>query len=201
MTDIHEESRVFVTPSEVMEYLYCPRFIYYMNVLNVQQHEHNRALVNKGRDIHKLKMVQNKAYLRKTLNVIDKKSEVYMKSETLKLVGKVDEVLFFADGFAAPLDYKYAYWDKRVYKPLLYQQALYASLIEETFSCEVQAGYLVYIRSKNHVEKVDISARLKTRAKEIVDEIFAILNINYFPQATKTKSKCLDCTYRNLCGI
>ena len=82
----------FITPSEVMEYLFCPRFVYFMNVLKVEQHEHRRTLVNKGRDIHKLKMVQNKDYLRKKAGAVDKLTDVYLSSDKLKLVGKVDEV-------------------------------------------------------------------------------------------------------------
>jgi len=37
----------FITPSDVMEYLFCPRFVYYMNVLKVEQHEHRRVLVDR----------------------------------------------------------------------------------------------------------------------------------------------------------
>ncbi|HPA25022.1 MAG TPA: CRISPR-associated protein Cas4, partial [Candidatus Cloacimonas sp.] len=69
-----------------------------MNVLKVEQHEHRRTLVNKGRDIHKLKMVQNKDYLRKKAGAVDKLTDVYLSSDKLKLVGKVDEVLFLDDG-------------------------------------------------------------------------------------------------------
>ncbi|HON97333.1 MAG TPA: hypothetical protein PK222_03655, partial [Bacteroidales bacterium] len=76
----------YITPSEVIEYLFCPRFVYYMNVMKVDQHEHRRALVNKGRDIHKLKLVQNKDYLRKKAGAIDKLNDVYLSSENLKLV-------------------------------------------------------------------------------------------------------------------
>jgi len=43
---------IFITASDIIEYLYCPRFIYYQNVLDIEQHEHQRYLVNKGRDIH-----------------------------------------------------------------------------------------------------------------------------------------------------
>lgn len=55
----------YVTVSDMMGYLFCPRFVYYQNVMKISENEHRRALVNKGRDIHKLKLVQNKDYLRK----------------------------------------------------------------------------------------------------------------------------------------
>ena len=118
----------YITPSEVIEYLFCPRFVYYMNVMKVDQHENRRALVNKGRDIHKLKLVQNKDYLSKKAGAIDKLNDVYLSSENLKLVGKIDEVLFLQDGTAAPLDYKYAFWENKIFKTHKYQQTLYALL-------------------------------------------------------------------------
>ncbi len=192
-------TRIFVTPSDVIEYLYCPRFVYFMHVLKIEQQEHKRALVNKGRDIHMLKMVRNKDYLRQKIGVIDKKIEVYLSSENLKLVGKIDEVLFLDNHEAAPLDYKYAFWENRLYKTLKMQQTLYALLIEENYNIAVNKAYLVYIRSKNHLEEIDITRRMKNEAIEIVNDIFDIVNLNYFPGKTKTKSKCLDCTYRNLC--
>ncbi len=189
----------FVTPSEVIEYLYCPRFSYYMNVLKIEQHEHKRILVNKGREIHTLKLVRNKDYIRKRIGAINKKTDVYLSSEKLRLVGRIDEVLFLSDNTAAPLDYKYAFWDNKIYKTHKIQQTLYALLIEEAYNIKVNKAFLVYIRSKNHIQRIDITPQLKNTAKQIVDEIFDILNINYFPNATKDKSKCLDCTYKNLC--
>lgn len=192
-------SRIFVTPSEVIEYMYCPRFIYFMNVLNITQHEHRRTLVNKGRDIHQLKMVRNKDYLRRKVGAISKELDVYLTSEKLKLVGRMDEVLFLDDGNAAPLDYKFAFWDDRIYKTLKMQQTLYALLIEENYNLKVEKAFLVYIRSKNKLVELQITAAMKKKAMDIVNEIFDIININYFPKAAKSKAKCSDCTYRNLC--
>jgi len=190
---------VFINPSEVIEYLYCPRFIYYMKVLMVAQHEHRRMLVNKGRNIHNLKLVRNKDYLRKRIGAIDKRQDVYLTSRKLHLVGRVDEVLFLENKKAAPLDYKFAFWDDRIYKTLKIQQVLYALLIEENFDLTVENAYLVYVRSKNKVVELKITDKLKFEAMKIIDEIFDIVQLNYYPKGTKTKSKCSDCTYRNLC--
>ena len=192
---------IFVTPSEVIEYLYCPRFIYFMNVLKISQNEHERFLVNKGRDIHQLKLVRNKDYLRKKIGAVDKQTDLYLTSEKLRLVGKVDEVLFLADNSAAPLDYKYAFWENRIYKTLKTQQVLYALLIEEHFQIKVNQAFIVYIRSKNHIEQIEISLKMKTQALKIVDDIFDILNYNYFPEKKGNINKCLDCTYKNLCSV
>lgn len=189
----------YVTVSDMMGYLFCPRFVYYQNVMKISENEHRRALVNKGRDIHKLKLVQNKDYLRKKIGAVDKALDVYMASEKLRLVGKVDEVLFLSDGTAAPLDYKYAYWEDKIYKTHKYQQALYALLIMESFDIKVDRAFLVFIRSKNKLIELPISQEIYDKAKIMLDEIFEIINQSYYPKAIRNQRKCEDCTYRNLC--
>ncbi|MFA7544120.1 MAG: CRISPR-associated protein Cas4 [Candidatus Cloacimonadaceae bacterium] len=189
----------FVTPSDVVEYMYCPRFVYFMNVLGIEQHEHKRTLVNKGRDIHEKKLVENKDYLRKRLNAIDKYLDVYLSSEKLHLVGKVDEVLVLGNGNAMPLDYKYAYWENKLYKTHKMQQILYALLIEENFERPVNQAAIVYIRSKNHLEIFEITDAMKKKALDVVNKIFKITRDGIFPNTKAVKRKCEDCCYRNIC--
>lgn len=195
------ETNIFVTPSDVIEYLFCPRFLYYMHVLDIEQHEHKRLLVNKGRDIHQLKLVRNKEYLRKKIGCIDKQLDVYLTSAKHRLVGRIDEVLFLENNFAAPLDYKFSFWAGKIYKTYKTQQVLYSLLIEENFQKKVEKAFIVYVRTNNHLEEITITSKMKQEALKIVDEIFDILNLNYYPAATKYKNKCLDCTYRNLCAV
>lgn len=170
-----------------------------MNVLKIDQHEHRRHLVNKGRDIHNLKLVQNKDYLRSRIGVHDKLLDVYLSSSVHRLVGKVDEVLFLEDGSAAPLDYKFAAWENKAYRTHIVQQTLYAILIEENFNVLVNKAFLIYIRSKNHLVEITISASMKQKALVIVEDIFHIINEGSFPTTKSNLRKCEDCTYRNLC--
>jgi len=85
--------KVLITPSEIIEYLYCPRFIYFMFCMDIKQHEDKRFKVQKGREVHKEKSSTNKEYLRKKIGIVKKESDVYLSSENLHLKGIVDEVL------------------------------------------------------------------------------------------------------------
>ncbi len=189
----------FITASDIIEYLFCPRFIYYQNVLDIEQHEHNRYLVNKGRDIHELKMVQNKDYLRKTIGCIEKEIDVYLTSEKLHLVGRIDEVLTLTDNSKAPLDYKFAVYEEKIFKTLKTQQIAYSLLIEENYSCAVNKAFIVYVRSKNLLKEIEITKKDKDNLIDIINNIFNIINKCHFPHETKNKLKCQDCTYKNLC--
>ncbi len=189
----------FITPSDVIEYLFCPRFTYYLNVLKIDQHEQRRTLVQKGRTLHERKLVTNKDYLRQKIGSIGKELNVYMSSEKLKMVGIADEVLFLADGNAAILDYKYAEWKDKIFSTFRIQQTMYALLAEEMFSKKVEKAYIVYIRSNNHLEELKITDKLKKQTLKIVDDVFRIINYAWYPGASTSKVRCQDCCYRNLC--
>lgn len=188
---------ITITPSHIVEHLFCPRFIYFQNVLNIPQHEEKSFKAIKGREIHNLKLVTNKEYLRKKIGVKEKYTDVYLTTETLR--GKVDEVLLLNDGTMAPLDYKFAKYNDRVYNTYKTQLASYALLIEQNFNLPVNKGFLVYVRSKNKLIEVEINEHLKQKIKKEISAIINIIDKNLFPKSTKAKSKCLTCTYRNIC--
>lgn len=188
---------ITITPSHIIEYLFCPRFTYFQYVLGIEQKEEKSFKAIKGRNIHELKLVQNKDYLRKSIGVVEKILDVYLTSENLR--GRVDEVLTLNDGTMAPLDYKFAQYNDMVYNTYKTQLICYAILIEKNFNRSVNNGYLVYTRSKNKLVKVDISEEDKLQVQKHINKIIEIISENIFPKATTYKSKCTSCTYRNIC--
>ncbi|MTI87707.1 MAG: CRISPR-associated protein Cas4 [Balneolaceae bacterium] len=186
-----------VTPSEIIQYLYCPRFIYFEKVLDIPQHEENSYKAMRGRRLHETKASLNKDYLRKKIGVTDKLQEQYLTNDLLR--GKVDEVLSLSDDTMAPLDYKFAQYKDRVFSTYKTQLACYACLIEDNFGKEVHQGYLVYTRSRNKLIEVPIAAQEKEQVQECARTIAHIISTNYFPKATRYKKRCTGCTYRNIC--
>ena len=190
---------VTITPSEIIEYNFCPRFIYYMNCLGMDQNEEKRYKVLKGREIHEEKAKINAEYIRKKIGVLDKKIKVYILSEKLRLRGEIDEVLFLRDGTAAPLDYKYAEYNDRLFKTHRCQIIQYGLLIEDKYQVPVTRGYLCYTRSSNYLHEVQITEEDKSQALQIVSEVFDIIINEKFPKSTRSKAKCSDCCFRNIC--
>lgn len=186
-----------ITPSEIIQYLYCPRFIYFEKVLGIPQYEEKSYKAMKGRHIHENKSKMNKEYLRKKLGVTDKYQEQYLTNS--KLRGKVDEVLLLDDGSAAPLDYKFAQYKDKVFNTYKTQLACYAWLIEDNFKRQVNRGFLVYTRSKSKIIKVKLEDSFKADVKEKALAIIDIIENNRFPKSTRYKKRCIECTYRNIC--
>ncbi len=188
-----------ITPSEVIEHLYCPRFTYFMNCLNIPQHEELRYKVLKGRELHERRERENRDYLRKRLGCIDKDISVYLTSRTIRVRGIIDEVLHLDDGTFAPLDYKYAEYTEHTFKTHMVQSVLYALLIMENYRRPVKRGFVCYVRSSNRIKEIFYKEKDFCYAKEVVEEIFDVLLKGYFPKKSKWRARCIDCCYRNIC--
>ncbi len=186
-----------ITPSHIIEYLFCPRFTYFEYVLRIPQHEEKYYKAIRGREVHEQKARQNIAYLRKRMGVVEKRQNQYLTNNLLR--GEVDEVLTLKDGSMAPLDYKFAVFKDRIYDTYKTQLYCYAWLIQENFSRPVKRGFLVYTRSKNKLIEIKIEEEVIQKVKKEALKIRQIMEQGIFPKATKYKRRCLNCTYRNIC--
>lgn len=188
-----------ITPSDIIQYLYCPRFIYFERVMHYPQFEEKEVKVQKGRELHDKKLEDNKAYLRKRLGVQEKWQEVYLSHGALR--GQVDEVLRLDDGTFAPLDYKFAKYEEKLYTTYKTQVFCYAWLIAQNYGVEVNRGFIVYTRSKDHhVETIPVSAEDLASVSEAVEAVASVAGGAQFPPATRVRSRCKHCTYSNICA-
>src|SRR5262245_20442465 len=128
---------LLLTPSDVLEHLFCGRFTYFERHLRIPEFQERREKVRRGRELHQAREATNRAYLRKRLGVTDKRIDLSLVSPRHHLRGRLDELLFFADGTAGPLDYKFAKDPGRVYTTLRLQSAIYALLIRANYGMPV----------------------------------------------------------------
>ena len=188
-----------LTPSQIIEYLFCPRFTYFEYVLGIPQYEEKFFKVIKGRDVHTKKSSQNIEYLRKKIGVKKKYINQYLTNNYLR--GEVDEVLELNDGTMAPLDFKFAEYKDVIFDTYKTQIYCYAVLIEENFNKKVERGFLVYTRSSNKLVEIEIKEKDKNKIKKAVMDINNIIGKNFYPSGTKYKKRCLTCTYKNICTM
>ena len=193
------ESETIITISDVLEFLFCPRFTYFMHCLDIPQHEEMRYKVLKGRDVHEIRRPTNIDYVRKKIDCMRKERQVFIAAKKHHIKGIVDEVLFLGDGTAAPLEFKFAEYKDRIFKTYKYQLVLQAMMIAENYDVEVNRGYICYTRSNNLVKQIDFKKRDFDKAVEIIMDILEIIEKGFYPERTKDKMKCVDCCYRNIC--
>jgi len=189
--------KVSLTPSQIIQYLYCPRFTYFEYVLRIPQYEERHYKVGRGREVHAQKARDNIDYLRRRIGVREKWLNQYLTNDLLR--GEVDEIFLLKDGTMAPLDYKFARYEEKIYETYKTQLFCYAWLIEQNFGKPVVRGFLVYTRSRNKIIEVPVSEHDLGKVKRAAAAIQDILKTNKYPKATKYKRRCLSCTYRNVC--
>ncbi|HKK80639.1 MAG TPA: CRISPR-associated protein Cas4, partial [Prolixibacteraceae bacterium] len=162
-----------ITPSHIIEYLYCPRFTYFEYVLAIPQYEERHYKVERGRTVHDQKLEQNKKYLRTRIGAVKKMADQYLTNKYLR--GKIDEVLELNNGTMSPLDYKFAKFEGRIYETYKTQLQCYAVLIEDNFECKVEKGFLVYTRSANKLVEINITSEEKEKIVETCKEVTNII--------------------------
>ena len=75
---------------------------------------------------------------------------------------------------------------------------MYALMIEEMYDCKVKKCFLVYTRSSNLVKEFDVEEKDISKLKKSIKEYFKVME-GFFPKATTSKSRCIDCCYKNIC--
>lgn len=188
-----------ITPTELLEYYFCPRFIYFMNVLKIPQYEERRYKVQKGREVHRNRQEHNKDYLWKKVGAIERQSSVYLISEKYHLHGIVDEVVTLEDGSLAPIDYKYAIYPRYVYRSHRTQLLSYCLLVEDVYQKPVNCGFLFYIREGSRQVKVPYDARERQKIIKDLEQVLDLINHEKMPEKTGNLEECRDCTYKNIC--
>lgn len=191
------ENSVLINASLLIEYWYCPRFIYFMNVLSIKQHEEKRLKVLKGREVHEKKALRSD-YLRKKLGVIRQEKNIYLSDTDYGICGIIDEILFLEDGSVSLLDYKFAY-NKHKFKTQFLQSVFYALLIEKNYNTKVNTCYVVYTRDKNKIIKYPIKEKDKKSVFDDIKKVSRIVSEGYYPKGTTYKRRCGDCTYKRIC--
>ncbi len=186
------------TATHLLEYLYCPRFTYFEYVLDIPERQEKRFKVMKGRSIHESAIKTNRQYLRKKLNVVEKRNNVYLSTKS-GLRGVVDEILFFSDHTAAPLDFKYAKFKNRLFMTHRFQLVFYAKLIIENYDTNVNQGFLVFTRSKNKLIEVNLSIKDFKQFDQIIFNMHQTITNCRYPKGTAYKTRCIDCCYKNIC--
>jgi CRISPR-associated exonuclease Cas4 len=186
--------------SDVLEYLFCPRFIYYMHCLAIPQHQELKYKVLRGREVHEARRIENPDYLRKRLGVVGRELDVFVASKTHHVKGIVDEVLTLEDGTLAPFEYKFAEFKGRIHPTYRYQLVLHAMMIRENYGRDVGKGFVCFTRSGNHIEEVVFTARDLRKSEEIVEDILKIIETGAFPGRSSTKAHCVGCCYGKICA-
>lgn len=195
-------SEEFVTVSEVKQYAYCPRIVYYSSVLKADVKLSSQQW--EGRVTHDEIHKKDKRRVSSILNVKEflgarKLFGVSLESKPLMLKGTLD-CLIIKDNEYVPIDYKAMRSDKKkVWFDHKIQLAAYSLLVEEEFSTIVKRGF-VYYEPEDLALKVTITPSLRRLTRMVIEEVIKIKEEEYMPKKTSNLRKCKGgCGYLWIC--
>lgn len=189
-----------ISVSKIIDYIYCPRNIFYTDILGIPKNKNSNFKVKEGKNIHEQRLSRNKSYLRKDIEVIKKEMDITLSSKKYLFHGKLDELLFLKNKTAVPLDYKYSKYAEITYDTYKYQLAMYSMMIEENYKIKSRKGYIVFTRTNNKLLEIEYGAKEFDEIKKYIQDILEIKYKGYYPINIEFGEKCIDCCYQKLCN-
>lgn len=168
-----------VNISDLNQFLYCPRRLYYLMFYQTQGLNYYLA---DGRALHNRQSRRGGWY-----------REVYLHSEILHIHGKID-IVERAGDVIVPVERKHG---SRYYENDLVQLAAYAMLLEEYLEEQVPMGYL-YLYETNTRHAIEITDMLRERVVKTVEGICS-MTLDDVPKFSDNPNKCRKCSAVTYC--
>jgi CRISPR-associated exonuclease Cas4 len=190
-----------ITVSDVKQYLYCPKIIYFDHVLHVPKPPDQK--LETGKEKHdditgKERRRKGAIFYDSELDQAEKLFRVSLESSTLGLRGVLD-YLIKTEREYIPVDYKFGLSNAgNVHLNHKYQLAAYALLVEDSFKTIVRRGYVHYSRDRINA-KIDFTDEIRKRTMKMIREIGEIIQEEIEPSGARKPGKCADCEYSRYC--
>ena len=182
--------------SDLKQYAYCPRIVYYQHVMPVDREPTYKMTY--GKETHAaLEALERRRKLRAYgLDAGERMFHLWLSSPRLGLSGKLDLLIRTERGFY-PVDFKFT--EGRPRRNHFLQLAAYALLVEEQYGIPVERGFLYLIPSKDVIE-VEITDTIKQEVLETIQRIREMVRQEALPPPTSVRARCTDCEYQNYCA-
>jgi CRISPR-associated exonuclease Cas4 len=172
-----------VQVSALNSFVYCPRRYYYRRFYDL---DHHSIELTEGR-------LEHERHTRRGGQI----REMYLRSDSLGLHGKVDIVEGSEDGdILTPIERKRAE-SGDVHLSDRLQLAGYCMLLENRINEPVNIGY-VYVRSTDIRHAVRITERMRTGVRDVVQKIRS-MEVDTIPPYTQNPNKCDACSASHYC--
>lgn len=209
-----------LTVSDVKQYPYCPRIVYYSYLLPVRARpttykmqegalEHERiAELEERRSLRAYGLTEGQRPSRASGQ---RHFDVAVSSDRLALRGRLDMIIE-TGAELIPVDFKNS--EDNIGLNHKYQLTAYALLVEEVFRPgpsrasgndsgqawrkPVRRGFIYLIPQRRAVE-VRITSNMRGWVHKALREIRAAIILEAVPPPTRMRYRCVDCEFRNLC--
>lgn len=190
-----ENERHLFRVTDLKEYTFCPRVLYYENCLPDLQP--STFKMQAGVTAHER---EREKAARRTMNAYhlppgERHFDVALRDDTLGLIGEIDEVAVTDAGIYV-VDYKLAW---KIGSNFKLQVAAYALLLEAAWQTQV-SGAFIYLIPKREAVPVKLTARLKGQVITALAAMQRIVEGEHMPAAPDNTRQCHTCKHRRFCN-
>ena len=181
--------------SDIKQYFYCPRIIYYTYCLPVPRPVTHPMQV--GAVEHEaLSVFERRRSLRRYgLHKGERRFHVSFQAPSLGLTGVLD-MLVITPERSFPVEFKYT--DQRLNMNVKCQLVAYAMIAEECLGKPVEYGF-VYRVLKQNITVIPVSSELHQRVSNALDEVRSLIQQERMPDPPRQRGKCVECEFRRYC--
>jgi CRISPR-associated exonuclease Cas4 len=191
---------LFLTPSDVISWVFCRRHVFFHRCLGIPEYQENRFKVQAGRKVHAAREVRKPGTRRSRLKARVIAVDLHLEAPILGLRGVVDELLELEhDESLAPLEFKFTPERDFVYRTHRTQLLLYADLIEECYQRPVRRGWIAYVRGGNKTREVDLAPERRASSRMALEETGELIRSCRFPARAPNPNHCNSCGYGKIC--
>lgn len=193
---MNQDKKFYLNVSDLKQYFYCPRIIYFTYVLPVE-----RKVTVKMQEGAQAHLEAARLEGRRTLKAFGiaegrRFFRTALVSERLGLKGVLDMHVATPAGYF-PVEFK------DTNRPLAtghkYQLTAYALLLEDHYGKPVRGGF-VYFLPRRTLRYVEVTPGMRAYVKGVLEKIRRLVERQVFPEATLRRGRCRDCEYKNYCG-
>ena len=190
-----EKTGVWFQVTDIKQYLYCPRLVYFAYVQPLPVHK--PAKVEEGQVSHE---ELKSRLLRHWPRALPRGQEVLLDVPLVyapwRLTGRVDALILRDDETAVVVDFKHA----RTVRPGWKMQVVaYGMLVEQVLGYNVPEGY-IYLTRIRKAQKVVLRPSLRRRVMAIQEAMRAMLEQDRWPEGPSGRGPCVACEYRRFCN-
>ncbi|MDH7578357.1 MAG: CRISPR-associated protein Cas4 [Bacillota bacterium] len=181
--------------SDIKQYLYCPRIIYFTYVLPVEKKTTPKMEIGKEEHLKTARLEGRRRLRAYGLTEGERFFNTYLFSPRLGLEGVLDMYLAVPRG-SFPVDFKNTC---RLAVNHKYQLLAYALLLEDQLGRPVRGGF-IYLIPLGRAVYVEATPEARLYTKRLLGAIRGLIGQEQFPSLPRRAGRCADCEYRNYCG-
>lgn len=183
--------------SDLKQYFYCPRIIYFTYVLPVDKKVTAKMEEGALAHLETVRLEHRRGLRAYRLDEGQRYFHTFLASERLGLQGVLDMHLVTPAG-CFPVEFKNT-GHHRLAVNHKYQLTAYALLLEDYCGRPVRGGFVYFIPRKTACY-VEVTPRMRLFVKEKIGKIRTLIANQIFPEAPRRRGRCVDCEYKNFCG-